>query len=420
MADLLENPKLCARCGAPDSSAKCPCKQVQYCGKECQVADWPSHKKACRDRLDKKVGKAKKQHGREDVVVAKARAEAGDAHATEGRYLEAERCFVEARRIYSAVHGDDHVETASVCLQLSQVYGRMGRSEEAAAVLEESLEIFRRTKGESKSTGIGRSLFMMGRMLLKQGRSQEALERLEEAHGILKEVHGPNHEAVASVLNALCCVYRRLGQPDKALETCHEALRISRLTKGDGSEDVALVLLNIGSTVFSNQGRLAEAREHTEEALGILRRLHGEKHPTVAKALESIGTILNKQGEYDEALKLYRKALKIKRHVYGEDHREVAMTLSCIGVAFYGQSKHDEAVEVYEEALGVYTRALEVDNEKIADVHWSVAVAKRETGDVAGALESAREVVRIHDKLGMTNSVSQLAGDMVMRLEGIE
>jgi hypothetical protein len=63
MADLVENPKLCAKCGASDSSAKCPCKQVQYCCKECQVADWPSHKKVCRARLDKKVGKAKKQHG---------------------------------------------------------------------------------------------------------------------------------------------------------------------------------------------------------------------------------------------------------------------------------------------------------------------------------------------------------------------
>ena len=63
MADLVENPKLCAKCGAPDSSAKCPCKQVQYCCKECQVADWPFHKKVCRARLDKKVNKAKKQHG---------------------------------------------------------------------------------------------------------------------------------------------------------------------------------------------------------------------------------------------------------------------------------------------------------------------------------------------------------------------
>src|SRR6056300_1139090 len=88
MADLVENPKLCAKCGAPDSSANCPCKQVQYCCKECQVADWPFHKQKCRARLDKKVNKAKKQHGREDEAVADARMEAGDAHGWEERFRE--------------------------------------------------------------------------------------------------------------------------------------------------------------------------------------------------------------------------------------------------------------------------------------------------------------------------------------------
>jgi tetratricopeptide (TPR) repeat protein len=81
--------------------------------------------------------------------------------------------------------------------------------------------------------------------------------------------------------------------------------------------------------------------------------------------------------------------------------------------------KHDEAVEVYEEALGVY-RALGVDNEKNANVYWIIALVKRETGDVDGALESARECVRIYDKLGITNTGSTRAGDMLMGLQGIE
>ena len=105
MTDLLTNPMLCANCGAPNSSLKCPCKQVQYCSKECQGADWPSHKKKCRDRLDKKVAKAKKQHGREGAAVAEARIAAADAHMDEGRYGEAERLYLEARRIFTAAHG---------------------------------------------------------------------------------------------------------------------------------------------------------------------------------------------------------------------------------------------------------------------------------------------------------------------------
>jgi tetratricopeptide (TPR) repeat protein len=97
----------------------------------------------------------------------------------------------------------------------------------------------------------------------------------------------------------------------------------------------------------------------------------------------------------------------------------VAATLCSIGDALYDQGKHDEAVEVHEEALGAYTRALGVDNERNAAVHLSIAIAKRENGDVAGALESARECVRIYDKLGTTNTLSQYAGDMLAALDGM-
>jgi hypothetical protein len=75
---------------------------------------------------------------------------------------------------------------------------------------------------------------------------------------------------------------------------------------------------------------------------------------------------------------------------------------------------------MYEEAIRVNTRAVGVDNKSIADAQYRIAVAKHKSGDEVGALESARECVRIHDKLGITSESSQNAGDMVMRLEGIE
>ena len=66
------------------------------------------------------------------------------------------------------------------------------------------------------------------------------------------------------------------------------------------------------------------------------------------------------------------------------------------------------------------TRALGVDNKTISGVHCSIAAAKCESGDVVGALESARECVRIFDKLGITNTISQSARDMLMALDGIK
>jgi hypothetical protein len=45
---------ICGYCGKPESEpkemSKCgKCKAVHYCNRECQAADWPIHKKCCRD-----------------------------------------------------------------------------------------------------------------------------------------------------------------------------------------------------------------------------------------------------------------------------------------------------------------------------------------------------------------------------------
>jgi tetratricopeptide (TPR) repeat protein len=404
MADLLENPKLCAKCGAPGCSSKCPCKQVQYCGKECQAADWPTHKQSCRARLDKKVGKAKKQHGRENVAVAKARMEAGFAHANEGRYGEAERCYVEARRIYTAVHGEDHPDTASACMHLGQTFNMMLRNEEALVELNKCLDFFRRTEG-GRSGDVGSCLHNIARVFQSRGRHEEALERLEEACGIFKELHA--EEYVPDILSDMSDSYRQLNNLDKALEKGSEALRFAR---NSGSETKIAVALSNTGVVHRMAGRLAEARECAEEALGIERRLHGEKHPGVASLLSNIGCIAEKQGKYDEALKLHRKVLKIERKIYGDDYEGIAWTLRNMGNASLAKRDNEQAVDMYEESLEVFGRACGVGSKKHAMAHGVLAQALEIYGDEAGALEKARECVRMNEKLGGVRMNEKLGG----------
>jgi hypothetical protein len=54
-------------------------------------------------------------------------------------------------------------------------------------------------------------------------------------------------------------------------------------------------------------------------------------------------------------------------------------------------------------------------------MHFYIALGKCETaGDFDGELKSARECVRIYDKLGINNETSQSARDILLRLEGVE
>jgi tetratricopeptide (TPR) repeat protein len=134
--------------------------------------------------------------------------------------------------------------------------------------------------------------------------------------------------------------------------------------------------------------------------------------------LNYIGDVVYDQGQYDEALKLHQKALKVFRRVYGEDHKNVAQSLRKIGFVLLQQKKYDEAVEMFEEALEVYTRVLGIDNSENAAMHNRIAKAKAFSGDIAGGLESARESVRIYNKLGITSEQAASAAILLRTLEG--
>src|SRR6056300_1713178 len=134
MSELLANPKICGACNKPGCSLKCACKLVFYCGEECQRAHWPTHKKECRLALAKKVKAAKREHGRDNEAVAEARMAAGFAHKQQGRYREAEQCYLEARRIYLEIHGEGHPASAAAFVLfpvLGDLYSLMGRYDEA-------------------------------------------------------------------------------------------------------------------------------------------------------------------------------------------------------------------------------------------------------------------------------------------------
>jgi tetratricopeptide (TPR) repeat protein len=102
--------------------------------------------------------------------------------------------------------------------------------------------------------------------------------------------------------------------------------------------------------------------------------------------------------------------------VLGEDHKQFGESLESMGGIYAEQGKYHEAVEMYEEALAVYTRALGIDNEKNAEVLCNMAKHKALSGDVSGALESARESVRIYTKLGIDNQDSQQASERLLLL----
>lgn len=93
------------------------------------------HKKNFSVSLVKKIRQAKREHGKDDVLVAMARVEAADALREQGWYKDAERCYLDARRIAVEVEGDGSFNAGAISSSLGQLYGSIGRYDESMADL---------------------------------------------------------------------------------------------------------------------------------------------------------------------------------------------------------------------------------------------------------------------------------------------
>jgi tetratricopeptide (TPR) repeat protein len=246
---------------------------------------------------------------------------------------------------------------------------------------------------------------MLGNMAvnyLAQGKLKEALELFLEEYDIACETGGREQLTVVRCLHNLSSIYMRLGELDKSLESCEEAIGITRSTAVDdaNNECLAHLLFQIGN-VFQERSLHQDARAKYEEALVLTRSLHGEKHPHVSTILYSIAITHDDEGHFDEALKLHKKCVKIRRR--NDEHEAVGVSMGGIASVYFHQGKYEEALEKYEEALPLLIRGVGLDHLTMARWRYKVALCKGYLGDTEGALESVKEVQRVCDKLGYSS-----------------
>ena len=75
-------------------------------------------------------------------------------------------------------------------------------------------------------------------------------------------------------------------------------------------QEVADTLFNIGN-VYHNTKRPLYALNKYEEAIEILKSLHGEHHQNIAENMSLIGEIYERLGDYKKGRKIQKEALKI-------------------------------------------------------------------------------------------------------------
>jgi tetratricopeptide (TPR) repeat protein len=236
---------------------------------------------------------------------------------------------------------------------------RLGRTNEAAELYEESLEIRRRLLADygenaDRLHGVSVSLERLGNVLSEQGDATGARRLCEESLEIRRRLlseHGESLERLRGVsvsLERLGDVLLQQGDEAGAKSSYEESLEIRRHLLAEHGEsperlrDLSVSLERTGD-LESQQGH-AGARRCYEESLEIRRRLlveHGESPERLhdlSVSLSKLGNVLFKQGDEAGAHRSYEELLEVDRRLLAEHGespqrlRSVAVSLLMLGV----------------------------------------------------------------------------------------
>lgn len=103
----------------------------------------------------------------------------------------------------------------------------------------------------------------------------------------------------------LAQAYEKLNMIEHAKTHFDYALKYANKTSND---QIKADILNSLGTVNCDLEYYEESEKYFQESVLLYKKINGEKHSSVADAINNIGIVKRKKGEYDKAIKFYEQA----------------------------------------------------------------------------------------------------------------
>ena len=271
----------------------------------------------------------------------------------EGRYRQATHEWDKAVEIYRSIY-DFFPDNLEYGLRLARVQASAGRAHEALATLDELRRLPapasddpRIDQAEAEAAGAAGDF----------KRDLTSASRAAEKGQVLGA-----RLLVARARHYQCWALHKLGQVQKAQDSCQES---QRLFAQAGDRDMVASLMVTTAAVLEEHGELVAAQSRYEEAIPIYRET-GDRGG-LAAALNNLAIVHRNAGNYAAAKKMYEESIAIARETGNKDGLVLAMG-NFAGLLFY-EGNLRRAHDIYEELLvtcreiGVKDRiALQLDN----------------------------------------------------------
>jgi len=312
-----------------------------------------------------------------------------------GLYEQAAQLIQQSLDLRRQSFAPDQREIANSMQRLGVVYNDQAKYDDAIAVLRQTFELRRRLLGATDSaTAV--TMTYLGLAYFRKADYAHAQPLFEQAAAIQRNNQSQTAE-LADCLTGLALLHYAKGEYAKSEPLLWQSLEIRRKVFGAEHSQIADTLNNLAS-VMSRLGRDKESERLQREAISILRKVL-PNHPKLATALNNLGLILLARGDELAAEPLFRESIEIRRARLNALHPDLAQTLNNLGFLLYSWGRLTEARPLLEEALKIRRKALGSNHPATLDSLGNFGRLLQDENHQAQAEAMLREAVEKGEKI---------------------
>jgi CHAT domain-containing protein/Tfp pilus assembly protein PilF len=221
----------------------------------------------------------------------------------------------------------------------------------------------------------------IGIVYRRTGEPEKALHHYELASEVIKEALGDTHHEMALIYNNMGGIYYGLGDRGKAAEYFIRSASILIENFGENNNRVAIAYNNAGIS-YLQLGEIDTAFRYLELSQQIKVNIHGEDHPETAVGYNNLASYYLQMGQFENAEENYLRSIEIRRNVYGENHPDLIAPKLSISRLYIQTERFGMAREQLNRALTIGLQRFRNNHPDIIDIYGLIAGSYYEQGNI--------------------------------------
>ncbi len=315
----------------------------------------------------------------------------GRAYLSLGRLAEADSHLRRAVELSTARRGANADVAVRANFALAQVMVRAGMASAAIEGFADAEKRWRESHGPNHPN-IAWAMQQRADALVRLGRIEEAAALAENALVVYRELgDAAPADQLAMTLNLRASLLAQTGEPARAEALLRESLDVQHDADVPRSLEPS-TRVQLANALVS-MGRASESVEMIEEALALRLRILPEGHEQIAQARAALARACLATGEFARAAGAARQAADAYRVTLGADHEYTATAMSTLGAALHQLSRYPEAAAAFAAAVKSYSASVGERDWRTcnAKVLYASALVKQGRLDDAEAILNAVE-----------------------------